>query len=1056
MTTAIIKWVLALNEYYFSREEKEQVFLYVDEHILDQVGDSNGLGDHNAFVSTFLVSGKEERIRIYDEMYRHKNRYGPNRTPADNRRILTSNILKFALYQANSLGYPYYFPYVVLAMYHASNAMRDNQPIGRYLKQQFNINNYDSLTELFEKLSTDRPAFRNERRTKERIIGLIKYQLILKPSEIVEIREALNRISYVDDTGCSYVEVVRRIRDFVIDPVKVILTRSLLERDYQYRIKGILDDFDLESYRRERQNGTVTDREEEFALFLVLSKGKGRGFRLLSSYRPQERESIETGGLCFSFAPSIDRIEAYNDEYVRVSDSEIVELQKYELSVRGMRIRPIPLGDVVFFYKYDDGRYLQSRQACLGRRVYVFVRKNAIDRWEAWAGRHAINCRRKDLAFDVSNLTQNKWALYLADGLNASYWETADQLANSVKDITKKGGIRCPGEKNVYLMNALPYFVFPTAIRKPGLTVTIEREDKRLEENRDYKVYLQGEKMFIDIIEDADYNESKKIKVCIHYEDPETGDELDTDNNPEGHPVFYIRGQAINYDQERLYRFNKWGDKIVETEPPCIQGNQILGPKKQALGSIRHSIDDLKDFSDILSKFYFINLLSSCVYMENGGQITRERFDRCISYALIRLGLEEKQADLRTVIRLLVNSGYISEDYSSSHYQAIPPAFIRIPRTFKPGEVLQIWMLTGAYTRLFLKDLVDFCKERNLTLKLRDGDRPTPDTQAARLEKRDEALLPPILLIDARFDPVIFREAHPYHRFDIKKDVDQSLGLLSLVPSISSYRDTLTTVRRDQFTAALMAPVSEVFPRIRWDNQDGYNRHYYIEEAEGGDFLKASVSEKWNDLYCRNKRGEPFIICGNEHFYLPADLSLPSLILRSLFIMNVGAPSLRDAFVCDNSSGRLYESVKVYKVNAERATLLMNRLTGKGTENNPLIRRKMETRFGAWSNGSVHYMELWRKQEDTELDDRIPEELLVLKYKDNLSEQTVAVSVSARESYVMMKDHLLRVVPDSNSIMSQILHAPKWRYEDISFADPRSELRMPERGNYDIQPISII
>ena len=1053
---AIIEWILALSEYYFSRKEEEQVFLYVDEHILDQVGDRNGLGDHNDFVSTFLVSGNNERSLIDDEMFRHKNHYEPNRTPADNRKIFTSNILKFALYQANSLGYPYYFPYVILAMYYASNAMRNNQPIGLYLKQQFKINNYDSLAELFERLSTDQPAFRNERRTKERIIGLIKYQLILKPSEITGIKEALNRISYVDDSGRSYVDVIRRIRDFVTEPVRVILTRSLSERDYQYRIKGILDDFDLDSYQRARQNGTVTDREEEFALFLVLSKGQGRGFRLLSSYRPQKRESIESGDLRFSFAPSIDRIEAYNDEYVRVNDSEIVGLQKYELAVNGMKIRAVPLGDVVFFYKYDDGRYLQSRQACLGRRVYVFVRKDAIDRWEAWAGRHASNCSRKDLTVDVSGLTQDRWALYLADGLNASYWEAADHLANAVTDISKKGGIRCSGEKNVYLMNALPYFEFPSAIRRSGLTLTIEREGKRLEEGRDYKVYLQGEKLFIDIIEDAGYNESKKIKVCIHYEDPETGDELDTDNNPEGHPVFYIRGQAINYDQERLFRFNKWGDKIVETEFPCIQGNQILGSDEYALGSIRHSIDDLKDFSDVPAKFYFINLLASCVNMENGGQITRERFDRCVRYALIRLGLEEKQADLRTVIRLLVNSGYISEDYGSSHYQAIPPAFIRIPRSFKPGEFLQIWMLTGAYTRLFLKDLVCFCKERGLTLKLRYEDRLAPDAQAARLEKRDEALLPPILLIDAQFDPAIFEQAYPYHRFDIKKNVDQSLGLLSLVPSISSYRDTLTTVPRDRFTAALMAPVSEVFPRIRWDNQDGYNRHYYIEEAEGGDFLKASVSENWNDLYCRYKRGEPFIICGNEHIYLPADLSLPNLIQRSLFIMNVGAPSVREAFVCDNSSGRLYESMKVYKVNADRATLLMDRLTGEGTENNPLIRRKMETRFGARSNGSVHYMELWRKKEDTELEDRIPEELLVLKYKDNLSEHTVAVSISAQESYVMKMGHLLRVVPDSNSIMSQILHNPKWRYEEISFAEPQSEFRMPEPGNYDIKPILIL
>lgn len=301
-----------------------------------------------------------------------------------------------------------------------------------------------------------------------------------------------------------------------------------------------------------------------------------------------------------------------------------------------------------------------------------------------------------------------------------------------------------------------------------------------------------------------------------------------------------------------------------------------------------------------------------------------------------------------------------------------------------------------------------------------------------------------------------FGAEYPHHSFDIKSDVDQSLGLLSLAPSIANYGETLTVIQRDRFTVALQAPVSDMFPRIRWDNRDKYNRHYYIEEARDGDFLRTSVSERWNDLYCRYKRRKPFIICGKEHIYLPADLILPSLILRSLFIMNVGSPSLREAFVCDKSSEVLHESMLVYKVNAERSALLMDRLTGMGTENNPLIRRKIEIRFGDRNYNFVHNMELWRRKEEDELNDSLPEELMLLKFKNNLSEQIVAVSVSPQESYVMRENHLLRVIPDCNSIMSQILNNPKWRYDEISFAEPQIEIRMPERSKYDIETILIL
>ena len=1034
----IINWVLALHNYFFSRETEERVFLYVDEQILDQIGAANGLGDHNSFVNTFLVFGNEDRIRIYEELSCHKMRYVPQRTPADNRQIFTPNILNFALFLAERTGYPYYFPYVVLAMYFASNAMRNNHPIGRYLKHEFSIQNYRSLEDLFDRLNRDQPAFSNERRTQERFIGLLKYQLILRPSEITEIIEALDRISYVEDSCHTYVDVIRRLRDFVNPRVRELLTCSLSERDYQYRIKGILAGFDLESYRREHQGDTARIREEEFALFLVFSRGSGRGFRLLSSFRPHENISYGR----FSFTPSIDRIEDYNDKYVKVNDSEKVELQGYELEAEGLKIRPVPLGDIVFFYKYDEGRYFQSRKAYPGRKVYVFVRRNAIERWNAWARDHARNCCRKDESYDVSDLTQGNWALYCADGLNASYWEARDNLVNTVRDISKRGGIRCPGERNVYLMNALPYFEFPATIRKEGLTVTVKREGDELTENQDYKCYLQGNRLFIDIIENTDYSESKEIKVSIHYVDPDTGDVLDTGNNYEGDPVFYIRGQAINYSQDGLYRFNKWGDRIMEADSPYIQGNQIVGINECPLGNTRRSIDDLQDFSEISWKsFYFINLLSSCVYMEGSAQITRERFNSCISYASIWLGLDEERIIPQRVIRMLVNSGYISADYETRHYQAIPPAFIKIPRIFHPAAAAsQVWMLTGAFTRLFLKDLVSFCTARGFQLKLRYPD----------LTGYDRQLQPPILLIDIRFDPVEFRTEYPYHSFDIKQNVDQSLGLLSLVPSISRYRATMTQVRRDRFTAALMDPVSDVFPRIRWDNPNRYNRHYYIEESEGQDYLKPSVSENWNDLYCHYRRQIPFVIYGKEHIYLLTRLSLPSLIQRSLFIMNVGMPSFQKAFVCASSSGSFYENVKVYKVNAQSSALLIERLTGNGMADNPLVREKIATRFG----GFVHFMELWQRKD--ELNNKLPKELLVLKYRNNITQQIVAVSTSPQESYVMRENHLLQVIPSCNSIMSQILSNPRWQYTEIEFADNPVEFSMPDRDQYNIETISIL
>ena len=77
MTSAdFINWTNALMDYFFSRDSEEEVFLYVDEQILDQIGKDNELGDHQSFLNTFLVP-IDDRITLYDELYLHENKCKP-------------------------------------------------------------------------------------------------------------------------------------------------------------------------------------------------------------------------------------------------------------------------------------------------------------------------------------------------------------------------------------------------------------------------------------------------------------------------------------------------------------------------------------------------------------------------------------------------------------------------------------------------------------------------------------------------------------------------------------------------------------------------------------------------------------------------------------------------------------------------------------------------------------------------------------------------------------------------------------------------------------------
>lgn len=1068
MCQDFINWTDALWDYFFSRDADEEVFLYIDECILDQIGRDNELGDHNDFIKTFQVP-VQNRIRLYDELFLQVYGYHSHKSTTDSQIIRSTNILRFAEFLEKKFKEtPFYFPYAVLVMYYASQARNKNENTLRdYILNQLEISDYSLVEKLFSSLHNDIPNFKNKLKTQERIIGLIKYQLLLSPAEIREINEALYRISYKDDYSLSYVDKILKIKDYVNDHVKDILKESLSNSDYQYRINNIFETFDLESYRNAHQNQLATSVLENFALYLDFSQG--RGFRLLSSYRPSGKAVISQGDNHFTFTPSIDSIDSYNNEFVEFNGNEFVELKEYSLKTQNLEIKPIALGDVVFFYKQREGGYIQNRNS-YNKKLYIFVKIDRsgkkVEQWESWAAQNATNCKRIDETYDVSDLTQNKWALYLADGLTAPYYtrEGGWNLTNNVRSIVKRPGIKCG--KNVYLVNALPYFEFPYDISEQGLNLIVEKEGCQLSYNDDYRFFIQGNKLIIDLIKDIDYKDSKLIEVTINYTNPETNEQL-TPDTPDGKIKFYVRGQNIVYNQNELYSFNNWG-VMSDRDERLIQGNVISGITHIDLGRASHIIeaDDFnRDFAD---KFYFINLLASCIYMEQEGKITRQRLETCIKYTSIRLNIQSNEDGFTTkVISLLVNSGYIAADYRTSYYQAIPPAFTKIPRSFYAGSTTQVWMLTGAYTRKFMKDLDDFCtknadgRERKVPISIKFRYIKKLDNSRGSLK-----LLPPIILLDSNFNPVDFKNRFPHHLFDVINKHDQALEMLSSVSPISEYEKTMVTVPRDRVDVSrFVRPKSKEFPRVREDNPYEYNNHIYIEKSEKGDFFKPSISEKWNDLFCYYKRNKPFIIKGSQHIYLPEDLRLPSLIQRSLFIMNVGLPAYKKVFICDNPSTVMFTRMKSYKINDDRLQTVYKILTGKIDLNNYCLRERIVSSRNNRNENWTFQIKLWNKNDKEELNKIIPDRVLVLEFVDyrcNTSEIIAASSLfnnkkgHIQSTYVMKEGRLLEVTSGCNEIMSYIIKHPYWQYKDIHFAEHPAVFALPNIELYNIEEITIL
>ena len=1077
MVDLFVRWTDAFVDYFFGRDNDDEVFLYVNKEILDEIGQKYDLGNSDDFLKVFLVD-IGNRISLYDDLYLLENNYKPSRTPEDNRKLKSPSIFNFAAILGVELDQrPYYIPYIILAIYIASTIEDTNdKAVGSYLKSYLkdyfkkarqgndysNENGrYEDLEDLFEWLHEEYPMFNNKLRGNHRYIGLLKYQLLLSQSEINEINKALYIIQYNgEDANLSYLDKVRLLKDYVNEKVKTILVDSLDNVDYQYRINRIIDNFDLETHQEKNPNANRIKLHFGFVHMLWFDENSNkRGFKILTNLRDL---SVKTND--YRIQKSANTIGGYNAEFVNYKGSDSVLLEEItKLNSEDFDITPMPLDDVVFFYKYNDEYYIQSRES-LKQEVYIFVKRKDkfINNWEKWAANDHVLDMQKIEDEDVEDLTHNKWTMYLAQGILAPYYDSYKEegktYKNKVRTITRKESILPPGKINTYLINALPYFEFPEVIDTNKLDVYINMDDDPQNEGNDFRLIICANRLIIDICKDVDLTESRRIDLKIEY-----------DNELNAYEYFYVCGQNINYEEPNLFMINNWGEKIDEPSEKYIQGNNVMGITQNMMGreQTKLSEEDLDDDTHLDSnEFYFINLLAACIYMEPNSTITRNRLEKCIRYAATRLDIDTKEPGLSTkVVNLLVNSGYISADFQTRHYQAIPPTFLRFPlhvSNIKRDTVDfsgKVYLLTGLITKKFYADLCNYCNKHKLQIRYRYSDRIRESRSYLRL-------LPPIILIDNRFSVEDFCNEYPIHKVNQYDKLDLSKDILSLTPSISEYSSTLTAIPKDSFNVELVDPTETSFPRIREDNPFAYNNHVFIEKAEGV-FMRPNIREyAWANIYCYYKRNEPFIIRDNGHIYFPTELHLPSLIQRALFISNIGVASYKKAFICDNpfDDNVLYTKVKSYRMTKSRQIRIIEILTGSNDsfDKNTMLRKvaKSTSKDRILDKWRWHYeMELWTRKE--RINNKNSKHILVLKnyeinYKNEESERVFAFA-EYNDIYVKTDDNTFRkAIGSVNKIMSILIKKYEWKKgEDIEIEDNISS-QLPSQDLYNIEKILIL
>ena len=890
------------------------------------------------------------------------------------------------------------------------------------VREGLSASSMSSILDLWHQIHEFNPFFREDASAYLRIagqnedyVGRIKYHILLSSSLRRQLNDAIYKSSIWRFTdSLSFAEIIQRLCKSN-SYIRVFFENNPYDNSILARqVQSVIDQYDDEDYRfrlAERKRSAEykhTQTYGSFALAISIPLPNESGvpeLRLLTEVQHEANlgeYSIAEG--------SPDTIETYNVFFVKCRNSEKVAFKEHQFRGEQFIIRGMPITPVAFFHKYDESLFIQTRDTCRPGDYIIVIpemeeAKGEFSRWCIASG----NLQIKELPKRKScQLFGTAWCAYYSRGpLNKQYYEpdSSPQVHYDVSDEVFPQGIQ-DKNRRYFFEEGFPYFEIPArySIRDTQVRIRIQNGHHKQEFTPNYSV--NDRRIIIDLPDSLEFLDQAIYMVTFYC--------------PEGViPInqFVLWRQAIAYEQDQLYRFNSLGQLINANDDWAFSGNVIRAGHTETIISRVLSRENA-ELCSVKGNMLLINLLSSCCYNTDTADITMADFRKCLSYTAIHLNVSfsevesksnKKENKIEELLGRLSSAGYIQRKYSPNRIQIIPPAFSKAPLSFDGTH--QLWLLSGGYTRRFITDLIHYCGNKGIKVYQREN---------AGSRSAYNAFMPPTVLVGYAFNPEDFKQKSG-HQCDIIQREDLALSFLnSSAKAPSVFRLFSFKEINDPFFINSLNELddpAEPFPRIR---KDGLH-HYYIESASGC-FAGFDVSLLgWAKYFCRVKRGEVIAIKDvNHNIFMPKDVSgsLPPIIMRVLWLMNLGEPENVNAFVCDREDSKDYFTfVKKYRLRQEsRVLALISTLTGNDSSLNGQIRDSIRS--------SGFRMEFWVAKPEAE---ETIEKWLVLYENDSI----IAVGCNFKSQmsvFLKCKGVFLKVAGGMNDTLS-LLIKEKWQIE---------------------------
>lgn len=907
------KWNDALWEYY-TQNDNDTILLYVDEDIINEIGEENKLGDVESFIDSILLT-YDERKKFKDE---YKLANGPDVSSKGFVYKTYYNFVSTLLEKQSDPTNPIFsnfesdqkcpcFSILLLAVYGYGlcnkwegfeNIMR--RKFGTAYKNEWNqVGGRELIDCVLSNISNnfDERILDDMLATNERFAGKIKYHLVLKPREKREIYNIMfhHYLSFTESD--DFDRFITELLTYVNDKELIDKIRDINNKEY---LITFFNNFDRDSFC-EVKDRVTTESFSIKALYYFCKGMLGLGVRNIDKDIVGDNFTIshDEDSRCFGLYPmqveglGVMQKRTFKNNKLNISTNDFFIIER----LGRRKWREVLMSELV-----EGNQYI----FCFPERYNDKKIKGVL------AGQKCSEVTDNiSGAKGLKKFCVDSWRKVLSIGCSRSSKQAVIEFGLGIKT----------GRKD-YFTFGLPYIQINDTNRVCDVRITYNKIDFDVDEFREVEDYREVDfdndtrKIFYNI---TDVDQRTKVVIDVRYK------YVDESGIREEVLCKEITlANCENVVRKSDIRTNSWGIPVETNDGGAYYQNNVVCCKGRCLsGGHEEGYSPLGQFDYVQSvdydKFRLIHLLCC---LNNERALKKEDFKNVMSYVLAmdynsgRMVKNISYSIEGALINTLETLGYLDKNDIGDNTEYKLNSLKIVKTNLHDNNSKPLYRLYGAYSIDDLSMLDEWCEKPVL----------------ARLDEDSEwgyvmsKCLPPTVIVpESAIDDIM-------EVFDDVEIMDKPLAYdtIEFARGVEDFENIFLnkyTIPEGETEKYFSNPVLK--NGFLYMGNYIYKKYYRRYNGKvyriPGDMLK---------LYCTDKNDRPFMIKGNNRLYFTDDMGLPKMIRRSLVELNLSLPARKKAFCVDNvlyedEPWRLFIPISCYDTSDDISNIILNKISGR-------------------------------------------------------------------------------------------------------------------------------